>query len=143
MPPSACSASSPHRRGYRSSTHRTQISEMPPAATREPFARWSENSRRTALAIIAEREICDVNARFSELDSAHGSWSWLDGPHARVRYDDLSQLVRCEAATLAPAPYLSRFERSGQVVEVRLERLDDGEAIAGGDDGTSPLRRPP
>src|SRR5437868_14398635 len=116
---------------------------MPPAATREPFARWSEHSRRTALAIIAEREICDVNARFSELNSAHGSWSWLDGPHARVRYDDLSQLVRCEAATLEPAPYLSRFERSGQVVEVRLERLDGGEAIArseerrGGKEGRS------
>ncbi|OLE62870.1 MAG: hypothetical protein AUG04_07885, partial [Deltaproteobacteria bacterium 13_1_20CM_2_69_21] len=114
---------------------------MPPAATREPFARWSESSRRTALAIIAEREICDVNARFSELDSARGSWSWLDGPHARVRYDDLSQLVRCEAATLAPAPYLSRFERSGQVVEVRLERLDGGEAIALVHDVTSELRR--
>ena len=114
---------------------------MPPAATREPFARWSENSRRTALAIIAEREICDVNARFSELNSAHGSWSWLDGPHARVRYDDLSQLVRCEAATLEPAPYLSRFERSGQVVEVRLERLDGGEAIAVLHDVTSELRR--
>src|SRR2546425_1370437 len=114
---------------------------MPPAATREPFARWSESSRRTALAIIAEREICDVNARFSELNSARGSWSWLDGPHARVRYDDLSQLVRCEAATLAPAPYLSRFERSGQVVEVRLERLDGGEAIALVHDVTSELRR--
>src|SRR5437588_444798 len=116
---------------------------MPPAATREPFARWSENSRRTALAIIAEREICDVNARFSELDSAHGSWSWLDGPHARVRYDDLSQLVRCEAATLAPAPYLSRFERSGQVVEVRLERLDGREAIAGVHDVTRKRRDRP
>src|SRR5438309_206296 len=114
---------------------------MPPAATREPFARWSENSRRTALAIIAEREICDVNARFSELDSAHGSWSWLDGPHAKVRYEDLPQLVRCEAATLAPAPYLSRFERSGQVVEVRLERLDGSEAIAIVHDVTSELHR--
>jgi len=114
---------------------------MPPAATREPFARWSESSRRTALAIIAEREICDVNPRFSELNSARGSWSWLDGPHAQVRYDDLSQLVRCEAATLAPAPYLSRFERSGQVVEVRLERLDGGEAIALVHDVTSELRR--
>src|SRR2546428_13705657 len=88
MPPSACSASSPHRRGYRSSTHRMQISEMPPAATREPFARWSESSRRTALAIIAEREIYDVNARLSELDSPRGSWSWLHRPHALVRYDD-------------------------------------------------------
>jgi signal transduction histidine kinase/ActR/RegA family two-component response regulator len=113
---------------------------MPPA-TRDPFARWSETSRRTALAIIAEGEIRDVNPCFSELNAGRGSWSWLDGPHARVRYDDLPHLVRCEAATLAPAPYLSRFERCGQVVEVRLERLDGSEAIAIVHDVTSELRR--
>src|SRR3989442_12902095 len=88
MPRSGFPGSSPHRRGYRSSTHRLKISKMPPAATREPFARWSESSRRTALAIIAEREIYDVNARFSELDSPRGAWSWLDRPHARGRQAD-------------------------------------------------------
>src|SRR6266446_4369264 len=117
-----------------------QVSEMPPA-TRDPFARWSETSRRTALAIIAEGEVRDANARFSELNVGNGSWSWLDGPHARVRYEDLPQLVRCETATLAPAPYLSRFERRGQVVEVRLERLDGSEAIAIVHDVTSELHR--
>jgi len=113
---------------------------MPPP-TRDPFARWSETSRRTALAIVAGGELRDVNARFSELSAGRGSWSWLDGPHARVRYDDLPQLVRCEAATLAPAPYLSRFERGGQVVEVRLERLDGSEAMAIVHDVTSELHR--
>ena len=113
---------------------------MPPA-TRDPFARWSETSRRTALAIIAGGEVRDANARFSELNAGSGSWSWLDGPHAKVRYENLPQLVRCEAATLAPAPYLSRFERSGQVVEVRLERLDGSEAIAIVHDVTSELHR--
>src|SRR3989440_3903564 len=117
-----------------------QICQMPPA-TRDPFARWSETSRRTALAIIAEGEVRDANARFSELNAGSGSWSWLDGPHAKVRYEDLPQLVRCEAATLAPAPYLSKFERSGQVVEVRLERLDGSEAIAIVHDVTSELHR--
>ena len=81
-----------------------QVSEMPPA-TRDRFARWGETSRRTALAIIAGGEVRDANARFSELNADRGSWSWLDGPHARLRYEDLPQLVRCEAATLAPAPY--------------------------------------
>jgi signal transduction histidine kinase/CheY-like chemotaxis protein len=113
---------------------------MPPPP-RDPFARWSETSRRTALAIVAGGELRDANARFSELSAGRGSWSWLDGPHARVRYDDLPQLVRCEAATLAPAPYLSRFERGGQVVEVRLERLDGSEAIAIVHDVTSELHR--
>src|SRR5436309_11196967 len=117
-----------------------QISQMPPA-TRDPFASWSETSRRTALAIIAGGEVRDANARFSELNAGSGSWSWLDGPHAKVRYENLPQLVRCEAATLAPAPYLSKFERSGLVVEVRLERLDGSEAIAIVHDVTSELHR--
>src|SRR5437763_7763183 len=97
-----------------------QVSEMPPA-TRDRFARWSETSQRTALAIIAGGEVRDANARFSELNAGSGSWSWLDGPHARVRYADLPHLVRCEAAMLAPAPYLSRLERNRQVAQVRLE----------------------
>jgi signal transduction histidine kinase/ActR/RegA family two-component response regulator len=114
---------------------------MPPATTRDPFAGWSETSRRTALAMVAGGELREANARFSELNGGQGTWSWLDGPHGRLRYDDLSQLVRCEAATLAPAPYLSRFERAGQVVEVRLERLEGGEAIALVHDVTAELRR--
>ena len=104
---------------------------MPPAAaTRDTLARWSEASRSTALANIGRDGSCDANARFVALDSGRGAWRWLSGPHARVRYSSLSELVRGEAATLAPVPYLSRFQREGQIVEVRLERLEGGEAIA-------------
>ena len=104
---------------------------MPPAAaTRDTLARWTEASRSTALANIGRDGSCDANARFVALDSGRGAWRWLSGPHARVRYSSLSELVRGEAATLAPVPYLSRFQREGQIVEVRLERLEGGEAIA-------------
>jgi signal transduction histidine kinase/ActR/RegA family two-component response regulator len=58
-----------------------------------------------------------------------------------VRYDSLGELLRTEAATLAPAPYLSRFQRRTQVVEIRLERLDGGEAMALIHDVSSELRR--
>src|SRR5207253_11382639 len=95
---------------------------MPPAAaTRDTLARWSEASRSTALANIGRDGSCDANARFVALDSGRGAWRWLSGPHARVRYSSLSELVRGEAATLAPVPYLSRFQREGQIVEVRSE----------------------
>src|SRR5947208_12029758 len=104
---------------------------MPPAAaTRDTLARWSQTCRSTALASICPDGSCDANARFVTLDSGRGAWRWLSGPHARVRYSSLSELVRGEAATLAPVSYLSRFQREGQIVEVRLERLEGGEAIA-------------
>ncbi len=54
----------------------------------------------------------------------------MNGPHARVQYATLSELLRGEAATLAPVPYLARYQRGNQVIEVRLERLESGEAIA-------------
>jgi len=54
----------------------------------------------------------------------------MNGPHARLRYASLSELLHAEAATLAPVPYLARYQRGDQVIEVRLERLESGEAIA-------------
>jgi len=54
----------------------------------------------------------------------------MNGPHARVQYATLSELLRGEAATLAPVPYLARYQHGNQVIEVRLERLESGEAIA-------------
>ena len=54
----------------------------------------------------------------------------MNGPHARVRYASLSELLGGEAATLAPVPYLARYQRGNQVIEVRLEWLESGEAIA-------------
>src|SRR5437762_1864645 len=105
---------------------------MPPAAaTRDTRARWTEAARSTALANIGRDGSCDANARFVALNSGRGAWRWLSGPHARVRYSSLSELVRGEAATLAPVPYLSRFQREAQIVEVRLERVEgDGARIA-------------
>ena len=115
---------------------------MPPAAaTRDTLARWSQTSRSTALASICPDGSCDANARFVTLDSGRGAWRWLSGPHARVRYSSLSELVRGEAATLAPVPYLSRFQREAQIVEVRLERLEGGEAIAVIHDVTAEAQR--
>ena len=114
---------------------------MPPASTRDAIARWSDTSRSTALALIGRDEVSGSNARFAALDSGKGAWRWLSGPHARVRYVSLSDLVRGEAATLAPVPYLSRFQREGLIVEVRLERLESGEAIAVIHDVTAEMRR--
>ncbi|HYS09341.1 MAG TPA: response regulator [Myxococcales bacterium] len=103
---------------------------MPPAETRDLLARWRDSTRLTALALISSGNVQESNARFEALEAGGVPWRWLNGPHARVRYDSLSELIRIEAATLAPAPYLSRFQRANQVVEVRLERLAGGEALA-------------
>jgi signal transduction histidine kinase/ActR/RegA family two-component response regulator len=83
--------------------------------------------------------VLEANARFRNLDEG-GELRWLAGPHARVRYASLSDLVCSEGATLAPAPYLSRFERGSQVLEVRLERAGAG-AVALVHDVTAESRR--
>src|SRR5437667_6274335 len=105
------------------------------------LAQWTKSSRSTAVALVGGSEIRDANPRFHQLDGGGEAWRWLNGPHARVRYGTLSELVRAEAATLAPVPYLSRFERARQVIEVRLERLAPGEAVALVHDVTGDLRR--
>src|SRR5438067_3763784 len=104
------------------------------------LAQWTKSSRSTAVALVGGGEIRDANPRFHQLDGGGEAWRWLNGPHAKVRYGTLSELVRAEAATLAPVPYLSRFERSRQVIEVRLERAESG-AVALVHDVTSDLRR--
>ncbi|MGZ6144129.1 MAG: sensor histidine kinase, partial [Myxococcales bacterium] len=106
----------------------------------EVLERWMEATRTTAIAVVAPGGVRS-NPRFQALDGGGEAWRWLNGPHARVRYGTLSELVQSEAATLAPVPYLSRFERTRQVIEVRLERLGPGEAIALVHDVTSDLRR--
>src|SRR5438477_6851325 len=105
------------------------------------LAEWTEKTRVTAVAVVANGAIRDANSRFHQLDGGGEAWRWLNGPHAKVRYGTLSELIRSEAGTLAPVPYLSRFERSRQVVEVRLERLGPDEAIAIVHDVTGDLRR--
>ena len=107
----------------------------------EAIARWVCHSQSTAVALVSAGQLRDANARFQKLDGAGEPWRWLAGPHGKVRYGSLGDLVRAEAATLAPVPYLSRFERSRQVIEVRLERLGPGEAMALVLDVTEDLRR--
>jgi len=114
---------------------------MPPAEPRDPLARWKESSRCTALAVVSGGEVRERNARFAAFDSGGGPWRWLTGPHAHVSYGSLSELLRAESATLAPAPYLSRFQRAGQMLEIRLERLESGEAVALIHDVTAELGR--
>ncbi|HUJ28589.1 MAG TPA: response regulator [Myxococcales bacterium] len=106
----------------------------------EFLSRWAESSRVVALALVEGGELRWWNPAFERLDAGGDEWRWLNGPHARVRYASLSELVRAEAATLAPVAYLSRFERARQVIEVRLERADGG-ALALVHDVTSDLRR--
>ena len=74
------------------------------------LAQWTESSRSTAVALVGGSGIRDANPRFHQLDGGGEAWRWLNGPHAKVRYGTLSELVRAEAATLAPVPYLSRFD---------------------------------
>src|SRR5436305_1459236 len=113
---------------------------MPPGDVRETLARWTASSRDTAVAIVSHGELFEPNEKFQSLDQG-AAWRWLNGPHARVRYASLSELIRSEAATLAPVPYLARFERQGQAIEVRLERLPAGEAVAIVHDVTADLSR--
>jgi len=94
------------------------------------FMRWRDSSRSAALAVVEAGVVREGNARFAALEAGGGPWRWMNGPHARVRYATLSELLRGEAATLAPVPYLARYQRGNQVIEVRLERLESGEAVA-------------
>src|SRR5438105_5419957 len=114
---------------------------MPPADPRDPLARWKETSRSTGIAHLAGGRISEANARLTALDAGGGPWRWVNGPHARVRYDTLAELLCAEAATLAPAPYLARYQRRSEVVEVRLERVDDADALALVHDVSSEVRR--
>jgi signal transduction histidine kinase/ActR/RegA family two-component response regulator len=88
------------------------------------FERWAQTSRKAALAVISGGIIQSANGRFRELDP--GPWLWLSGPHSRVRYGTLSELVVSEANGQPSA--ISRFEHGGVTLEVRLEQT--GEEVA-------------
>jgi signal transduction histidine kinase/ActR/RegA family two-component response regulator len=90
--------------------------------------------------MVGDGQLHEPNDRFRALETGGEPWRWLTGPHAKVRYSSLSELVRGEAATLAPVPYLSRFERGKHTYEVRLERSGAG-AVALVHDITSEVRR--
>ena len=90
------------------------------------ISRWVEESSATGLAVVRPGEPLETNPRFLKLDP--GPWRWSNGPHAKVRYATLADLVRGEAAALGSAPYVARYEKEHRVFEVRLERLGDGVA---------------
>jgi signal transduction histidine kinase/ActR/RegA family two-component response regulator len=102
------------------------------------FEKWAETSRSSALVLIEGGELRSANARFHELQRG-GSWRWLSGPHRRVEYRNLIELVLLEAAR--PPDAASRFERDGQVIEARFEQLPGGEAIGLLVDVTTELSR--
>jgi signal transduction histidine kinase/ActR/RegA family two-component response regulator len=85
------------------------------------FERWAQTSRAAALAVVSGGNIRCTNARFRELDV--GPWHWLSGPHGKLRYASLSDLVASEANGQPSA--ISRFEHAGMTVEVRLEPSGD------------------
>src|ERR1041384_66463 len=101
----------------------------------------AETSRAVALALVEDGDVTWRNPLFETFDANGEEWRWLSGPHARVRYSTLSELVKAEAATLAPGAYLSRFERGRQMIDVRLERLERGMAAAWVHDVSSEVRR--
>ena len=70
----------------------------------EAIARWVCHSQSTAVALVSSGQLRDANERFQKLDGAGEPWRWLAGPHGKVRYGSLSELIRAEAATLAPVP---------------------------------------
>lgn len=104
------------------------------------LATWVESTRAAGFAVVEKGTVTSPSALFRALDDSQEAWRWLHGPHSKVRYESLSDLVLSESATLAPAPYLSRFERTRQVIEVRLERMGD-RVVALVHDVTADLRR--
>src|SRR3977135_4173718 len=99
---------------------------MPPHETRDLFMRWRDSSRSAALAVVEAGAVREGSARFAVLAGGGGPWRWMNGPHARVQYATLSELLRGEAATLAPVPYLARYHRGTPAIEVRLGRVGRG-----------------
>jgi signal transduction histidine kinase/ActR/RegA family two-component response regulator len=89
------------------------------------------------LAIVEDKAIRCANALFQEL--APGPWRWVSGPHAKVRYGSLNELV-LDQATGRPAG-LARFERDGGLtIELRLESMGE-ETVALVSDVTQELAR--
>ena len=89
------------------------------------------------MAIVEDKAIRCANAFFRELEP--GPWRWISGPHARVRFGSLSELVVAQADGRASG--VSRFERDGGLtIEVRLESMGE-EVIALVSDVTQELAR--
>ncbi|HMC33018.1 MAG TPA: HAMP domain-containing sensor histidine kinase [Myxococcales bacterium] len=97
---------------------------------RKPAGLQPLKTGASGLALVANRRVTMINARWNELATpGKGGWEREDGP-ARRRHGDLRLLVLDEAARLpmrGGASAVRRFRRVGgddQVLEVRLERLN-------------------
>jgi two-component system cell cycle sensor histidine kinase/response regulator CckA len=87
------------------------------------FAEWAFGSATTGMAAVHHGAVEATNARFDKFAEGEGAWRWLSGPHASTTYDGLRTLVLEEAALPRHGTTVSRFERSGSVIELRFERL--------------------
>ena len=89
------------------------------------------------MAVVQDNAIRCANALFHELEP--GPWRWVSGPHTKLRYSSLSQLVLEQADGRACG--LSRFERDGGLtIELRLEPMGE-EVVALVADVTQELSR--
>jgi signal transduction histidine kinase len=88
--------------------------------------RWLGRSSNTAVALVRNGGVALTNALFREFERTAGEWRWSFGPHAQLRYATLGQLATTEARDLLRSRESSRdcrFERSGQSIELRCERV--------------------
>ncbi len=86
------------------------------------FAEWALGSATTGMAAVHRGVVEATNARFDRFAAGGGAWRWLSGPHASTTYPSLQSLVIGEAAVPRTSSVVSRFERSGCVLEMRFER---------------------
>ena len=115
---------------------------------RKPAGLQPLKTGASGLALVANRRVTMINARWNELATpGKGGWEREDGP-ARRRHGDLRLLVLDEAARLpmrGGASAVRRFRRVGgddQVLEVRLERLNGaGELVLADTIGAATPRR--
>jgi signal transduction histidine kinase/ActR/RegA family two-component response regulator len=88
--------------------------------------RWLGRSSHSAVALVRADRVVLTNALFRELERTSGEWRWSFGQHAQVRYSTLRKLAVSEARDLLRVRDGSRecrFERSGQSIELRFERI--------------------
>ncbi|MFL5312841.1 MAG: sensor histidine kinase [Myxococcales bacterium] len=89
---------------------------------------WALNVTASGLALVKDGAITTRNARWHELDVARGGWM-RDGKVEPTTWIDLSHAALAEAMQLprrARAAVVRRYRsvQGGQVVELRLERVD-------------------
>ena len=87
------------------------------------FADWALGSATTGMAAVQHGKLAATNALFDRFAEGVGAWRWLSGPHAGTTHASLLALVVAEAAVPRTSSVVSRFERTGCVLEMRFERV--------------------